>query len=219
MPEQQHDASADLDSRETETGQGRARAVSIAGLKAGELVIDLGSSHGSGCLLAAQEVGAGGQVIGVDKDPEKIAKAKVAAEQGNYANVDFRLGEIERLPIANEMADVVISGGVMNLSFNKPQLFREAYRVLKFGGRLAISDVVATAELPEEIRTDERLAAAGIAKAEHVDDLAAMLEEAGFEEVKIEPEDGSREFIRDQAPGRGLEDYVVSATIAAAKLY
>lgn len=214
MPEQKNSSMAD--EQETKMGSGRGNAISIAGLKPGELVIDLGSGRGSDCFLAAQEVGGGGQVIGVDRSPDKIAQAQAEAEKGNHVNVEFRVGEIERLPIANEMADVIISNGVINLSVNKPQVFREAYRVLKFGGRLAIADVVATAELPEAVRNDERLVAAGMTNADHIDDLAAMLEEAGFDAVKIESKGQSCDLIRDCVPG-GLEEYLGSATIEAIK--
>lgn len=198
-------------------GLGCGNPKAIADLKPGEVVIDLGSGGGFDCFLAAHEVGSSGQVIGVDMTPDMVAKAKANAEKGNYKNVEFRLGEIERLPIANETADVIISNCVINLSANKPQVFREAYRVLKFGGRLAISDVVATVELPEEMRADKQLIAGCMGNASLIDDLEAMIEEAGFEKVKIRPKDESREFIRDWAPGRGVEDYVVSATIEAIK--
>lgn len=198
-------------------GLGCGNPKAIAGLKPGEVVVDLGSGGGFDCFLAAHEVGSSGQVIGVDMTPEMIAKAQENAKKGNYTNVEFRLGEIERLPIANDMVDVIISNCVINLSRNKAQVFREAHRVLKPGGRLAISDVVATAELPEEMRADKQLVAGCMGNASHIDDLAAMIEEAGFEAVKIEPKDESREFIRDWAPGRGVEEYVVSATIEAIK--
>jgi arsenite methyltransferase len=198
-------------------GLGCGNPKAIAGLKPGEVVVDLGSGGGFDCFLAAHEVGEGGQVIGVDMTPDMVEKAKANAEKGNYRNVEFRPGEIERLPIANDIADVIISNCVINLSANKPQVFREAYRVLKCGGRLAISDVVATVELPEEMRADKQLIAGCMGNASLIDDLEAMIEEAGFEEVKILPKDESRDFIRDWAPGRGVEEYVVSATIEAIK--
>lgn len=198
-------------------GLGCGNPKAIAGLKPGEVVVDLGSGGGFDCFLAAHEVGSSGQVIGVDMTPEMIAKAQENARKGSYTNVEFRLGEIERLPIANDMADVIISNCVINLSRNKAQVFREAHRVLKPGGRLAISDVVATAELPDEMRADKQLVAGCMGNASHIDDLTAMIEEAGFEAVRIAPKDESRDFIRDWAPGRGVEEYVVSATIEAVK--
>ena len=150
-------------------GCGNPRA--IASLKPGEVVVDLGSGGGFDCFLAAHEVGTSGKVIGVDMTPDMVNKAKANAEKGNYENVEFRLGEIELLPIPNETADVTISNCVVNLSANKPQVFREAYRVLKFGGRLAISDVVATVELPEQMRVDKQLVAGCMGNASLIDEL------------------------------------------------
>lgn len=196
-------------------GCGNPRA--IAALKAGEVVIDLGSGGGFDAFLAAAEVGERGRVIGVDMTPAMISKARANAEKGRFGNVEFRLGEIEHLPVADGVADVVMSNCVINLSPDKPQVFREAFRVLKPGGRLAIADVVATAEMPEEMKNDPMLHAGCMAGAELIDDLEAMLEAAGFREIRISPKDESREFIRDWAPGRGVEAYVVSAYIDAVK--
>lgn len=196
-------------------GCGNPRA--IASLRAGEVVVDLGSGGGFDCFLAAREVGPGGRVIGIDMTPDMLGKARRNAEKGNYANVEFRLGEIEHLPVADNTVDVVISNCVINLSPDKPQVFRDAFRVLRPGGRLAIADVVATAELPEDMKNDPRLHSGCVAGAAMLDDLAAMLRAAGFERIRIGPKDESREFIRDWAPGRGVEDYVVSASIEAVK--
>ncbi len=196
-------------------GCGNPRA--IAALKPGEVVIDLGSGGGFDAFLAAQEVGESGHVIGVDMTPAMISKARANAEKGRFTNVEFRLGEIEHLPVADNTADVIISNCVINLSPDKPQVFRDAFRVLKPGGRLAISDVVATAEMPEEMKNDPYLHAGCMAGAELIDDLERMLAEAGFQDIVIAPKDESREFIRDWAPDRGVEDYVVSAYIEAAK--
>jgi len=198
-------------------GLGCGNPKAIAALKAGEVVVDLGAGGGFDCFLAAHEVGAQGRVIGVDMTPDMLSKARNNATKGNFSNVEFRLGEIEYLPIADATADVIISNCVINLSPDKPQVFREAFRVLKPGGRLAISDVVATMELPAEMRSDEQLIAGCMGNASLIEDLAAMISEAGFEQVRIAPKDESREFIRDWAPGRGVEDYVVSATIEAVK--
>ncbi len=196
-------------------GCGNPRA--IAALKPGEVVVDLGSGGGFDAFLAAAEVGESGRVIGVDMTPAMISKARANAEKGRYAHVEFRLGEIEHLPVADGIADVVISNCVINLSPDKPQVFREIYRVLKPGGRLAIADVVATAVMPEEMKNDPALHAGCMAGAELIDDLEAMLREAGFADIRIAPKDESRAFIRDWAPGRGVEDYVVSAYIDAVK--
>jgi SAM-dependent methyltransferase len=196
-------------------GCGNPRA--IASLRPGEVVIDLGSGGGFDCFLAAAEVGQGGRVIGIDMTPDMLSKARRNADIGHYDNVEFRLGEIEHLPVADNTADVIISNCVVNLSPDKPQVFREAYRALKPGGRLAISDVVASNELPPEMRDDPVLHSACVAGASLIDALEAMLRAAGFEAIRIEPKDESRAFIRDWAPGRGVEDYVISATIEALK--
>jgi arsenite methyltransferase len=198
-------------------GLGCGNPKAIASLQAGEVVVDLGSGGGFDCFLAAAEVGSEGRVIGVDMTPDMLSKARANAVKGKYANVEFRLGEIEHLPIADGTADVIISNCVINLSPDKGQVFRDAYRVLKPGGRLAISDVVATVELPEEMRNDPQLIAGCMGNASLIDALAEIMSAAGFVDIRIQPKDESREFIRDWAPGRGVEDYVVSATIEAVK--
>ncbi len=198
-------------------GLGCGNPKAIAALKPGEVVVDLGAGGGFDCFLAAQEVGTGGHVIGIDMTPDMLSKARNNAAKGKFGNVEFRLGEIEHLPIADATVDVIISNCVINLSPDKPQVFREAFRVLKPGGRLAISDVVATVEMPEEMRKDEALIAGCMGNASLIEELEQMISEAGFEQVRIAPKDESREFIRDWAPGRGVEDYVVSATIEAVK--
>jgi ubiquinone/menaquinone biosynthesis C-methylase UbiE len=196
-------------------GCGNPRA--IASLKAGESVLDLGSGGGFDAFLAAQEVGDSGHVIGVDMTPTMISKARKNAEKGEFTQVEFRLGEIEHLPVANDSMDVIISNCVINLSPNKAQVFREMFRTLKTGGRLAISDVVATTELPESMRSDTYLHSACVGGAETIDVLKKIMQQAGFSQIKIEPKDESREFIRDWAPGKKVEDYVLSATIEAIK--
>ena len=196
-------------------GCGNPRA--IAALQAGQVVLDLGSGGGFDAFLAAQEVGATGHVIGVDMTPAMISKARNNAEKANFDNVEFRLGEIEHLPVANDTVDVIISNCVINLSPNKPQVFRDAYRVLKAGGRLAISDVVATIELPKDMKSDPKLYAGCMAGASKIDDLEMMLQAAGFIDISITPKDESRDFISDWAPGHGVEDYVLSAYIQAVK--
>ncbi len=198
-------------------GLGCGNPQAVAALKPGEVVLDLGSGAGFDCFLAARQVGPAGKVIGVDMTPDMVAKARENARKGDYRNVEFRLGEIEHLPVADASVDVIISNCVINLSPDKPGVFREAYRVLKPGGRLAISDVVATAELPAEIKNDLALYSSCVAGAACIADLERWLAEAGFTEINIAPKDASREFIRDWAPGRHLEDYVLSATIEAKK--
>jgi len=196
-------------------GCGNPRA--IASLKAGEVVVDLGSGGGFDAFLASHEVGGSGHVIGIDMTPTMLSKARHNAEKGKFSNVEFRLGEIEFLPIADNTADIIISNCVINLSPHKELVFADAFRVLKPGGRLAISDVVATAEMPEEMKSDPVLHAGCMAGASMIDELETMMADAGFEQISIVPKDESREFIRDWAPGRGVEAYVVSAYIEAVK--
>ena len=196
-------------------GCGNPRA--IASLKEGEVVVDLGSGGGFDCFLAAQEVGKTGHVIGIDMTPDMLSKARANASKGKFSNVEFRLGEIEHLPVENDTANVIISNCVINLSPNKARVFQEAHRILKPGGRLAISDVVATIELPEEMRNDPMLIAGCMGNASLIEDLKEMITAAGFENVRIEPKDESKEFIRDWAPDHNVTDYVVSANIEAVK--
>jgi len=198
-------------------GLGCGNPKAIAALRPGEIVLDLGSGAGFDAFLAAHEVGSEGHVIGVDMTPEMLSKARDNAARGRYANVEFRLGEIEHLPVADCSVDVILSNCVINLSPDKPQVFREAWRVLRPGGRLAISDVVATAELPEEMKRDQQLVAACIGNASLIGEIHGWLAAAGFKAIRIEPKEESREFIRDWAPGRNPQDYVVSATIEAIK--
>jgi ubiquinone/menaquinone biosynthesis C-methylase UbiE len=198
-------------------GLGCGNPQAIAELKPGEVVLDLGSGGGFDCFLAARQVGPGGRVIGVDMTPEMLERARRNAEAGGYGNVEFRLGEIEHLPLADASVDVVISNCVINLSTDKPAVFREAHRVLRAGGRLAVSDVVATAELPQEILRDPQLYAACAAGAATIPDLERIMAQAGFLDIDIAPKDESREFIREWVPGRNLDDYILSANIRARK--
>jgi len=196
-------------------GCGNPRA--IASLQSGEVVVDLGSGGGFDCFLAAQEVGSAGHVIGIDMTPDMLSKARSNASKGKFSNVEFRLGEIENLPVADATADVIISNCVINLSPDKSQVFKETFRILKAGGRLAISDVVATVELPEEMRNDPMLVAGCMGNASLIDELVEMLQAAGFESIRIEPKDESKQFIRDWAPDHNITDFVVSASIEAVK--
>lgn len=196
-------------------GCGNPRA--IASLQLGEIVVDLGSGGGFDAFLASVEVGNRGKVIGVDMTPTMITKARNNAEKGKYANVEFRLGEIEYLPVADNSVDVIISNCVINLSLDKAQVFKDAFRILKPGGRLAISDVVASCEMPEEMKNDPLLLAGCMAGASLIDELENFMIDAGFANIAINPKDESREFIKDWAPGQGVEEYVVSAHIEAVK--
>jgi arsenite methyltransferase len=194
-------------------GCGNPRA--IAALQPGEVVLDLGSGPGLDCFLAGRQVGPTGHVIGVDMTPDMLARARDNARAVDAHHVEFRLGEIEHLPVADRTVDVVISNCVINLSPDKPQVFREAFRVLRPGGRLAIADVVATAPLPAEVRADLAAYTACIAGAASLEDVERMLTEAGFVDIHVQPLDASRELIRQWQVGASLQDYVLSATIEA----
>jgi arsenite methyltransferase len=162
-------------------------------------------------------VGPSGKVIGVDMTPDMLARARVNAEKAGMSNVEFRLGEIEHLPVADGTVDVVISNCVINLSTDKPGVVREAFRVLRPGGRLAVSDIVATGELPEDVRNDLRLISACIGGATPVTALETMLRDAGFSDVAVEPKEESRALISEWAPGTRAEESIVSASILARK--
>jgi len=198
-------------------GLGCGNPQAIAALRPGETVLDLGSGAGFDCFLAARAVGETGRVIGVDMTPEMLVKARANAAKSGLNNVEFRLGEIENLPLADASVDVIISNCVINLSPDKPRVFAEAFRVLRPGGRLAISDVVALIELPEAMRRDLALYTGCMAGASRIEEVEAMLKAAGFVEVRVVPKAESREFIRDWAPDRPVTDYLVSASIEGVK--
>jgi len=198
-------------------GLGCGNPQAIAALQAGECVLDLGSGAGFDCFLAARAVGASGHVIGVDMTPDMVSKARANATKSGFANVEFRLGEIEHLPVADASIDVIISNCVINLSPDKAQVFRDAYRALKPGGRLAISDIVLTAELPADMQAEVALYTGCVAGAANVADLALMMAAAGFDDIRIAPKDASREYIQHWAPGRGVENFIASANIEAVK--
>jgi len=200
-------------------GLGCGNPVALASLKPGETVVDLGSGGGFDCFLAAREVGETGKVIGVDMTPDMVSKARKNAETIETHNVEFRLGEIENLPVADNCADIIMSNCVINLSPDKLSVYKDSYRILKPGGRLAISDVLATAQLPDEIRNDLSLVGACIGGALTIEDTEKLLQEAGFQNIKITPKDNSRELIREWDPNKSIKglDYVVSAYIEAFK--
>ena len=169
-------------------GLGCGNPIALASLKEGEIVLDLGSGAGFDCFLAARAVGPKGRVIGVDMTPEMIEKARENARKGGYANVEFRLGEIEHLPAADNSVDAVISNCVINLSPAKDGVFAEAYRVLKPGGRVLISDIVLSRELPEPIAGSLAAYAGCISGAVMKDVYLRLIEAAGFRDVRIEEE-------------------------------
>src|SRR5437588_12215471 len=149
---------------------------------------------------------------------EMLTRARENAKRNGFDNVEFRLGEIEAFPVADESVDVIIANCVINLSPQKEVVFREAFRVLRTGGRLAVADIVATAPLPEEVKGDWAAYTGCMAGACEIDELETMLCHAGFDRIKIAPKDGSRSFIREWLPGKRVEEYLVSATIEATKL-
>lgn len=166
-------------------GLGCGNPVALASLKKGETVLDLGSGAGFDCFLVAGKVGRKGKVIGVDMTPDMLDKARENARQGGYKNVEFRLGEIENLPAADNSVDVVISNCVVNLVPDKARAFREAYRVLKPGGRLTISDLVLLKELPEAIKNSVEAYVGCLSGASMRDDYLEAIQGAGFEDVRV----------------------------------
>jgi len=177
----------DIDSvpEESNLGLGCGNPLALASLKEGDSVLDLGSGAGFDCFLAANKVGRTGKVIGVDMTPEMIEKARGNAKKGNYENVEFRLGEIENLPVEDNSIDVIISNCVVNLAPDKRRVFQESYRVLKPGGNLMVSDIVLLKELPDCIKNSEHAYINCIAGAVKKEDYIGAIKEAGFSEVTI----------------------------------
>ncbi len=180
-------------------GLGCGNPVALASLKEGETVLDLGSGAGFDCFLAANKVGKKGRVIGVDMTPEMIKKARANAAKGGYANVEFRQGEIEKLPVENDSIDIIISNCVINLSTEKDKVFGEAFRVLKPGGRLMVSDIVLLAPLPEYIKNNIIAYVGCLAGADLKDDYLASIRKAGFEDISVAKQDAySIEFMANE---------------------
>lgn len=198
-------------------GLGCGNPVAIASIRPGETVLDLGSGAGFDCFLAARQLAGTGHVIGVDMTPAMLTKARANARRGGFTNVEFRLGEIEALPVADASVDLILSNCVVNLSPEKSRVWREAFRVLKPGGRLAIADVVAMRPLPAELRGKLDAICACVGGATPVDDLRAQLTAAGFARIEIAPRESSREYIRHWTEAAEVSDYVVSAAITAWK--
>jgi arsenite methyltransferase len=196
-------------------GLGCGNPQAIAALCAGETVLDLGSGAGFDCLLAAKRVGNTGRVIGVDMTPEMVSKARGNAQKVAANNVAFRLGEIEHLPVSDASIDVILSNCVINLAPDKAAVFREAFRALKPGGRLAISDVVALKAMPAELAESVGAMTGCVAGAASAFDLEALLRDIGFEEVKVIAKAESAAIIGQCMPG--AEAYVASATIEGRK--
>jgi SAM-dependent methyltransferase len=180
-------------------------------------VLDLGSGGGFDAFLAASQVGSTGSVIGVDMTPEMVARARANVAKTGLDHVEFRLGEIEHLPVTDASVDVIMSNCVINLSPDKPAVFREAFRVLAPGGRLAISDVVATGDLPAALAADPAAYTGCIAGAAPVAELERVIAQAGFTNVRVNVREASRVLVEAWSPGTGADQVVASAFIEAVK--
>ncbi|MBM4333409.1 MAG: arsenite methyltransferase [Deltaproteobacteria bacterium] len=211
-------------------GLGCGNPLALASLREGETVLDLGSGAGFDCFLAARQVKKNGKVIGVDMTPEMLDKARGNAEKGDFTNVEFRLGEIENLPVADSQADIVISNCVINLSPAKERVFREAFRALKPGGRLMVSDIVLRQELPQEIRNSVAAYTACVAGAETKENYLGAIQKAGFQKIQILEETvfpteilandpTAREIAKNLPPQKAKElaNSIVSIKVSAVK--
>jgi len=196
-------------------GLGCGNPTAIAALRPGQTVLDLGAGGGFDCFIAAHQVGPSGKVIGVDMTADMVALARANARKVAATNVEFRLGEIEHLPVADGSVDVILSNCVINLSPEKAAVFAEAYRVLAPDGRLAISDVVATGPIPSELANQAAALAGCVAGAAPIDEVRGMLERAGFVDVRITIAPRSAEIVGSWLPG--IEAFVAAATIEARK--
>ncbi|MSU22688.1 MAG: arsenite methyltransferase [Opitutus sp.] len=198
-------------------GLGCGNPLAIASIKPGETVLDLGSGAGFDCFLAARQLAGTGQVIGVDMTAAMVSKARANAAKGGYQNVEFRLGEIEALPVADATVDLIMSNCVINLSPEKARVFHEAFRVLQPGGRLAIADVVATKPLPATLQQKLSAIGACVGGATLVTELRELLVAAGFGRIEIAPKDSSRAYIAQWTDDMTAGEFVVSALITAYK--
>ena len=201
-------------------GLGCGNPIAHAALKLGEVVLDLGSGGGIDCFLAAREVGPTGHVIGVDMTPAMLERARATAQRMGTTTVEFRLGEIEHLPLADASVDVIISNCVVNLSPQKSQVFREALRVLKPGGRLMVSDLVLTRALAPQVLANVELYVGCVAGAAQKDEFLGLMREAGFEQVEVVEERGytvGMESLADGSPERDAFNAVLSVKVRASK--
>jgi len=198
-------------------GFGCGNPVALASLKEGDVVLDLGSGAGFDAFLSAQRVGKAGKVIGVDMTPEMVAKAQENARKGHYSNVEFRLGEIEKLPVEDNSIDAIISNCVINLSPDKETVFKEAYRVLKAGGRLMVSDLVLAKDLPKQIKESVEAYVGCLAGAIKKDEYLKLIRMAGFEDVLVVSESSYPvDAMFDNL--KGAQDAVVSIKVSAVKI-
>jgi len=198
-------------------GLGCGNPVALASLKPGQTVLDLGAGAGFDAFLAARAVGPTGHVIGVDMTPEMVTKARANAKKGHYAQVEFRLGEIEALPVADATVDVIISNCVINLCPDKRPVYREAFRALRPGGRLAVSDVVARETLPDEVKADLALHSGCLSGATVLAELRGILHDVGFTDIVIRPKGNTDEVITSWESKRGFESKVFAAEVMATK--
>lgn len=212
---QEHDLNAGT--ADANLGLGCGNPLAHASIKEGEVVLDLGSGAGFDCFLARRQVGSTGKVIGIDMTPQMIDLARTNAAKLGYKNVEFVEGAIETLPMEDNSIDVIISNCVINLSLDKQKVFQEAFRVLKRGGRLAVSDVLATAELPKVIKQDLQLYAGCVAGAEPASVIEDMLRNTGFIEIKLTPKDTSKEILTSWMPETDIDRYVASYIIEGRK--
>ena len=210
-------------------GLGCGNPVALASLREGETVLDLGSGAGFDCFLAANIVGKNGRVIGVDMTPEMIEKAKENAKKGNYKNVEFRLGEIEKLPVADNSADVIMSNCVINLAPDKGKVFKEAFRVLKPSGRLMISDIVLLRELPKVIKESIEAYIGCLSGAMIKEEYLQKIEAADFQDIKVVDETHLPvEFMANDPTGKAIIDKLnlpsekvkeIANSVASVKVY
>lgn len=198
-------------------GLGCGNPVALASLKPGQTVLDLGAGAGFDAFIAARAVGPSGRVIGVDMTPEMVSKARAIVKKEGFEHVEFRLGEIEALPVADSSVDVVISNCVINLCPDKRPVYREAFRVLRPGGRVAVSDVVAREELSDEVKSNLALHSGCLAGATLHSDLLRILEEAGFTDIVVRAKGNSDEVITSWESKRGFESKVFAAEVTATK--
>ena len=213
-------------------GLGCGNPIAMASLAKGEVVLDLGSGAGFDCFLAAEKVGTEGRVIGVDMTPEMLEKAKENAQKGNFSNVEFRLGEIENLPVADGIIDIIISNCVINLAPDKDRVFSEAFRVLRPGGRIMVSDIVLTKELPDFIKNNMAAYVGCISGAIIKENYLNAIEKAGFRDVKIIDEvnfplkyivsDDTAAIVKNELSlsenqAKDLEDFILSIKVYASK--
>lgn len=201
----------------SEMGLGCGNPTALASIQPGETILDLGSGGGFDAFLCSKKTGPSGKVIGVDMTSEMVSKARKNAASGSHTNVEFRLGEIENLPVADCTANLIISNCVINLSPDKSRVFAEAFRVLKPGGRIAISDIVALQPIPDSMRQDFAAYTGCVAGAATVSEVESMLAGSGFVAIRVEVREASRQFINDWLPGHRAGDYVASANITAKK--